>query len=91
MANVFFQAPGEAEAELAQLNQNGIVDAVLSDDSDTFVFGANTVIRKYAGHATYVYTANAASTAPTKRRRAMVSVYITVPTSNPTSGCHRAA
>ena len=42
------QAPGEAEAELAFLNQIGVIDAVLSDDVDTFVFGGTMVIRKYA-------------------------------------------
>lgn len=40
------KAPGEAEAELAYLNSMGIIDAVLSDDVDNFVFGAKMVIRK---------------------------------------------
>ncbi|KAI0830173.1 hypothetical protein BC628DRAFT_1487129 [Trametes gibbosa] len=38
-------APGEAEAELAYLNRIGVIDAVLSDDVDTFLFGAKTVLR----------------------------------------------
>ncbi|KAF8272711.1 hypothetical protein EI94DRAFT_1795938 [Lactarius quietus] len=38
-------APGEAEAELAYLNNIGIIDAVLSDDVDNFLFGAKMVIR----------------------------------------------
>lgn len=38
-------APGEAEAELAFLNRIGVIDAVLSDDVDCFIFGAYTVIR----------------------------------------------
>ncbi|KAH7911802.1 hypothetical protein BJ138DRAFT_870624 [Hygrophoropsis aurantiaca] len=38
-------APGEAEAELAYLNRIGVIDAVLSDDVDNFLFGATTVIR----------------------------------------------
>ncbi|KLO18378.1 PIN domain-like protein, partial [Schizopora paradoxa] len=38
-------AHGEAEAELAVLNQTGVIDAILSDDADTFVFGAKVVIR----------------------------------------------
>ncbi|KAI9435584.1 hypothetical protein H4582DRAFT_1970572 [Lactarius indigo] len=38
-------APGEAEAELAYLNSIGIIDAVLSDDVDNFLFGAKMVIR----------------------------------------------
>lgn len=40
------QAPGEAEAELAYLNGIGVIDAVLSDDVDNFLFGAQTVLRK---------------------------------------------
>lgn len=40
------QAPAEAEAELAYLNRIGMIDAVLSDDVDNFLFGAMTVIRK---------------------------------------------
>ncbi|KAF8270748.1 PIN domain-like protein, partial [Lactarius quietus] len=39
------QAPGEAEAELAYLNNIGIIDAILSDDVDNFLFGAKMVIR----------------------------------------------
>ncbi|KAF8836672.1 PIN domain-like protein, partial [Paxillus ammoniavirescens] len=38
-------APGEAEAELAYLNSIGVIDAVLSDDVDNFLFGATLVIR----------------------------------------------
>ncbi|KAI0651272.1 hypothetical protein C8Q79DRAFT_897924 [Trametes meyenii] len=38
-------APGEAEAELAYLNRIGVIDAVLSDDVDNFLFGAKTVFR----------------------------------------------
>lgn len=41
------QAPGEAEAELSEMNARSIVNAVLTDDSDVFVFGATTIIRKY--------------------------------------------
>ena len=40
------QAPGEAEAELAYMNSVGQIDAVLSDDVDTFLFGATMVVRK---------------------------------------------
>ncbi|RDB19597.1 Flap endonuclease GEN 1 [Hypsizygus marmoreus] len=38
-------APGEAEAELAYLNRIGVIDGILSDDVDNFLFGAITVIR----------------------------------------------
>ncbi|KAH9163386.1 PIN domain-like protein [Lactarius sanguifluus] len=37
-------APGEAGAELAYLNSIGIIDAVVSDDVDNFLFGARIVI-----------------------------------------------
>jgi holliday junction resolvase YEN1 len=43
-----YKAPGEAEAELAYLNRIGVIDGILSDDVDTFLFGAKVVIRKYA-------------------------------------------
>lgn len=39
-------APGEAEAELAYLNRIGVIDAIITDDVDTFLFGATTIIRK---------------------------------------------
>lgn len=44
------QAPGEAEAELSELNTRGIVDAVLTDDSDVLLFNARTVIRKWVAN-----------------------------------------
>lgn len=40
------QAPGEAEAELAKLNALGIIDAIITSDSDAVVFGAQCIIRK---------------------------------------------
>ncbi|CBQ73255.1 conserved hypothetical protein [Sporisorium reilianum SRZ2] len=41
------RAPGEAEAELAYLNQAGFVDAVLTDDSDALLFGTHVLIRNW--------------------------------------------
>jgi Holliday junction resolvase YEN1 len=38
------QAPGEAEAELAQLNKLDIIDGVMTCDVDAFLFGAKTVM-----------------------------------------------
>ncbi|GJE89174.1 Flap endonuclease GEN 1-like protein [Phanerochaete sordida] len=38
-------APGEAEAELAAMNKAGVIDVVLTDDSDALVFGARAVMR----------------------------------------------
>ena len=37
---------GEAEAELAYLNRIGVIDAIITDDVDTFLFGATMIIRK---------------------------------------------
>ena len=41
-----FQALGEAEAELAYLNRAGVIDAIMTDDADAYLFGAKTIIRK---------------------------------------------
>ncbi|KAK0462317.1 uncharacterized protein EV420DRAFT_1734522 [Desarmillaria tabescens] len=41
----FWEAPGEAEAELAKLSSLGHINAVMSEDFDTMVFGAQRVIR----------------------------------------------
>ncbi len=42
-------APGEAEAECALLQQQGVVDAVLSEDVDTLMFGCGLSLRKWSG------------------------------------------
>lgn len=41
-------APGEAEAECASLQKEGVVDAVLSEDVDTLVFGCTTLLRNWS-------------------------------------------
>jgi Holliday junction resolvase YEN1 len=46
LRSIYWQAAGEAEAQLAQMNGAGVIDAVMTDDSDAFVFGAHTVLRK---------------------------------------------
>ncbi|KAK3669870.1 hypothetical protein LTR78_010251 [Recurvomyces mirabilis] len=43
----YHQAPGEAEAECAALQREGIVDAVWSDDGDALMFGCTTLIKQY--------------------------------------------
>ncbi|KAJ7606586.1 PIN domain-like protein [Mycena polygramma] len=53
-------APGEAEAELAYLNQAGAIDVVQTNDSDVFVFGASAVFtipnKKLDGNHATLYT-----------------------------------
>jgi Holliday junction resolvase YEN1 len=44
----FHVAPGEAEAECALLQREGIVDAVLSEDVDTLMFGCGTTLRNWS-------------------------------------------
>ncbi|CAK7268062.1 hypothetical protein SEPCBS119000_002870 [Sporothrix epigloea] len=41
-------APGEAEAECALLQQRGVVDAVLSEDVDTLMFGCLRTLRNWS-------------------------------------------
>ena len=38
-------APMEAEAQCAWLNHSGMVDGVITDDNDVFLFGAQHVYR----------------------------------------------
>jgi 5'-3' exonuclease len=40
-----FQAHGEAEAELAWMLREGLIDAIFTDDSGIFIFGASTMVR----------------------------------------------
>ncbi|XP_061392521.1 flap endonuclease GEN [Musca vetustissima] len=42
------QGPGEAEAYCAFLNQKGLVDGVISQDSDCFAYGAVRVYRNFS-------------------------------------------
>ncbi|CZS89875.1 related to DNA repair endonuclease rad2 [Rhynchosporium agropyri] len=44
----YHNAPGEAEAECALLQRHGIVDAVLSEDVDTLMFGSGTTLRDWS-------------------------------------------
>jgi holliday junction resolvase YEN1 len=44
----FHIAPGEAEAECALLQREGIVDAVLSEDVDTLMFGCGVTLRNWS-------------------------------------------
>ncbi|KAL8945759.1 MAG: hypothetical protein Q9222_007745 [Ikaeria aurantiellina] len=44
----YHNAPGEAEAECALLQKEGIVDAVLSEDVDTLMFGCTHHLRNWS-------------------------------------------
>ncbi|KAG5387650.1 hypothetical protein IGI04_039120 [Brassica rapa subsp. trilocularis] len=46
------KANGEAEALCAQLNSQGFVDACITPDSDSFLFGANCVIKAIKPNST---------------------------------------
>jgi Holliday junction resolvase YEN1 len=44
-------APGEAEAECALLQREGVVDAVLSEDVDTIMFGCGMTLRSWSAES----------------------------------------
>ncbi|KAL9579571.1 MAG: hypothetical protein Q9212_005030 [Teloschistes hypoglaucus] len=48
----YHTAPGEAEAECALFQKEGIVDAVLSEDVDTMMFGCTAQIRNWSSETT---------------------------------------
>lgn len=45
------EAPGEAEAECARLQQAGIVDAVISNDVDTLMFGSTFTMMNFSNES----------------------------------------
>ncbi|KAG2378769.1 hypothetical protein C9374_007917 [Naegleria lovaniensis] len=45
----YVMSPSEADAQCGFLCQNGLVDAVITEDSDLFLFGANCVYRNVFG------------------------------------------
>ncbi|KAJ7187686.1 PIN domain-like protein [Mycena pura] len=64
-----YEAPGEAEAELAMLNKSGFIDAVMTTDVDALLFGAQAIVippnkKKDGGNVT-VYTSERVFITPT--------------------------
>eukprot|EP01079_Euglenida_sp_SAG-EU17-18_P001770 gene1770-457_t len=43
--------PGEADAQCGSLSRDGVVDAVVTEDSDVMLFGANAMIKNFFGGA----------------------------------------
>ena len=43
---LYIVAPYEADSQLAYLSKNNLVDAVMTEDSDLFIFGAKNLIVK---------------------------------------------
>ncbi|KAJ6478655.1 PIN domain-like protein, partial [Mycena vulgaris] len=63
----FYDAPGEADAELGQLNKLGFIDAVITEDGDALTFGATRVICNIGpkvGKNAHAYDASAIAAAP---------------------------
>ncbi|KAG2368989.1 PIN domain-like protein [Suillus spraguei] len=48
------EAPSEAEAELAAMNVHGVIDAVMTEDSDILIFGAPYIIRSAKNDKDYL-------------------------------------
>ena len=70
----YVRAEGEAEAYAAQLNAQGLVDAVITDDSDAFCYGATTVLRNFAlsGNSGEILTLSKLESCLNLNRRRMV-------------------
>ena len=76
----FIVAPAEAEAQCATLDTLGLVDGVVTDDSDVFLFGAQRVYRQMfsRGAGVQIYQASTILRALRMNRERMIAVsYLT--------------
>jgi 5'-3' exonuclease len=76
----YIEAPYEAEAQCAALQSAGLVDGVVTDDGDTFLFGASTVYRQLfrADHEIELYTAAEIATKCGLERRDLIDLALLV-------------
>lgn len=74
----FVVAPYEADSQLVYLEKMGYIDAIISEDSDMLVFGAQKLLTKADAHSGQAVEVNAAKFPPnlacTKRLRALAIV-----------------
>ncbi|KAJ3373915.1 DNA repair protein rad2 [Allomyces arbusculus] len=72
----YVTAPFEAEAQCAWLSKEGLVDGVVTDDSDVFLFGAQVVFKNMFNSAKYVerYTATDLAEALQLDQRALIQL-----------------
>ncbi|KNE56018.1 DNA excision repair protein (rad2) [Allomyces macrogynus ATCC 38327] len=72
----YVTAPFEAEAQCAWLSKEGLVDGVVTDDSDVFLFGAKVVFKNMFNSAKYVerYTASDLAEALQLDQRALIQL-----------------
>ncbi|KAF2032212.1 PIN domain-like protein [Setomelanomma holmii] len=72
----YITAPMEAEAQCAELVHLGLVDGIVTDDSDTFLFGGTRVYKNMFNAAKFVecYLANDFQTEFSLTREKMISI-----------------